>query len=215
MNIQLPRDMGPAARRQSGPHLPRLSFAASRAASTEGAYDPANPQGVDRLIKSHQDAGLRPQPGQSLCRDSARSGAISWPAGRSRACDRQAAQIFRRGADHVGHGLASGTAARRTRSRPSAPSRSARNIRSDSAIRRSPPRRSARFSASTAPGSTGSTSPRCTAAASCTSAGPPIAPIPIPASPPSAREPAANSLLCGSSAAGCPAERRRRWPMRA
>ena len=51
---------------------------------------------------------------------------------------RQAPQAPRRGPHPLGHRRASGTARRRTRSRPSAPSTSARSCRSGTAIRRSP-----------------------------------------------------------------------------
>ena len=53
-----PRDMGPAA--AANPDLTFLVYHSGfEGGVREGPYDPANPRGVDRLIKSHQDAGLR------------------------------------------------------------------------------------------------------------------------------------------------------------
>ena len=53
-----PRDMGPAA--VANPDLTFLVYHGGfEGGKTEGPYNPDNPQGVDRLIKSHQDAGLR------------------------------------------------------------------------------------------------------------------------------------------------------------
>jgi uncharacterized protein len=53
-----PRDMGPAA--TANPDLTFLVYHGGfEGGKTEGPYNPDNPQGVDRLIKSHQDAGLR------------------------------------------------------------------------------------------------------------------------------------------------------------
>lgn len=58
-----PRDMGRAA--VQNPDLTFLvyhsGFEPGRV--TEGAYDPENPKGIDRLIKAHQDAGLKPNEG--------------------------------------------------------------------------------------------------------------------------------------------------------
>lgn len=52
-----PRDMGPAA--AANPDLTFLVYHSGfEGRVAEGAYDPANPRGVDRLIKSHQEAGL-------------------------------------------------------------------------------------------------------------------------------------------------------------
>ena len=57
-----PRDMGPAAR--ANPDLTFLVYHAGfEGGVAEGPYDPADPKGVDRLIKSHQDAGFRPNEG--------------------------------------------------------------------------------------------------------------------------------------------------------
>ena len=53
-----PRDMGPAA--VANPDLNFLVYHGGfEGGKVEGPYNPDNPQGVDRLIKSHQDAGLR------------------------------------------------------------------------------------------------------------------------------------------------------------
>ena len=53
-----PRDMGPAA--VANPDLNFLVYHGGfEGGKTEGPYNPADPQGVDRLIKSHQDAGLQ------------------------------------------------------------------------------------------------------------------------------------------------------------
>ena len=53
-----PRDMGPAA--AANPDLTFLVYHGGfEGGKTEGPYNPDAPQGVDRLIKSHQDAGLR------------------------------------------------------------------------------------------------------------------------------------------------------------
>ncbi len=53
-----PRDMGPAA--VANPDLTFLVYHGGfEGGKTEGPYNPENPQGVDRLIKSHQDAGLQ------------------------------------------------------------------------------------------------------------------------------------------------------------
>jgi predicted TIM-barrel fold metal-dependent hydrolase len=53
-----PRDMGPAA--AANPDLTFLVYHGGfEGGKVEGPYNPENPQGVDRLIKSHQDAGLR------------------------------------------------------------------------------------------------------------------------------------------------------------
>lgn len=53
-----PRDMGPAA--IANPDLTFLVYHGGfEGGKVEGPYNPDNPQGVDRLIKSHQDAGLR------------------------------------------------------------------------------------------------------------------------------------------------------------
>jgi predicted TIM-barrel fold metal-dependent hydrolase len=53
-----PRDMGPAA--VANPDLTFLVYHGGfEGGKIEGPYNPADPQGVDRLIKSHQDAGLR------------------------------------------------------------------------------------------------------------------------------------------------------------
>ena len=53
-----PRDMGPAA--VANPDLNFLVYHGGfEGGKTEGPYNPDDPQGVDRLIKSHQDAGLR------------------------------------------------------------------------------------------------------------------------------------------------------------
>jgi uncharacterized protein len=53
-----PRDMGPAA--VANPDLTFLVYHGGfEGGKIEGPYNPDNPQGVDRLIKSHQDAGLR------------------------------------------------------------------------------------------------------------------------------------------------------------
>jgi predicted TIM-barrel fold metal-dependent hydrolase len=53
-----PRDMGPAAR--ANPDLTFLVYhSAFEGGVPEGAYNAADPKGVDRLIKSHQDAGFR------------------------------------------------------------------------------------------------------------------------------------------------------------
>ena len=58
-----PRDMGRAA--VQNPDLTFLvyhsGFEPGRV--TEGAYNPAEPKGIDRLIKAHQDAGLKPNEG--------------------------------------------------------------------------------------------------------------------------------------------------------
>ncbi len=52
-----PRDMGPAA--IANPDLNFLVYHGGfEGGVVEGPYDPGNPRGVDRLIKSHQDAGL-------------------------------------------------------------------------------------------------------------------------------------------------------------
>ncbi len=52
-----PRDMGPAAR--ANPDLTFLTYHGGfEGGKVEGPYNPAHPQGVDRLIKSHQDAGF-------------------------------------------------------------------------------------------------------------------------------------------------------------
>ncbi len=57
-----PRDMGPAAR--ANPDLNFLVYHGGfEGGKTEGAYNPDNPEGVDRLIKSHQDAGFGPNEG--------------------------------------------------------------------------------------------------------------------------------------------------------
>jgi predicted TIM-barrel fold metal-dependent hydrolase len=57
-----PRDMGPAAR--ANPDLTFLVYHGGfESGVPEGPYDSADPKGVDRLIKSHQDAGLRPNEG--------------------------------------------------------------------------------------------------------------------------------------------------------
>jgi uncharacterized protein len=57
-----PRDMGPAAR--ANPDLNFLVYHGGfESGVPEGPYDPADPKGVDRLIKSHQDAGFRPNEG--------------------------------------------------------------------------------------------------------------------------------------------------------
>jgi predicted TIM-barrel fold metal-dependent hydrolase len=53
-----PRDMGPAA--VANPDLTFLVYHGGfEGGKVEGPYNPDNPEGVDRLIKSHQDAGLR------------------------------------------------------------------------------------------------------------------------------------------------------------
>lgn len=53
-----PRDMGPAA--AANPDFDFLVYHGGfEGGKVEGPYNPDNPQGVDRLIKSHQDAGLR------------------------------------------------------------------------------------------------------------------------------------------------------------
>lgn len=53
-----PRDMGPAA--VANPDLTFLVYHGGfEGGRTEGPYNPEDPQGVDRLIKSHQDAGLQ------------------------------------------------------------------------------------------------------------------------------------------------------------
>ena len=53
-----PRDMGAAA--AANPDLTFLVYHSGFEGNVrEGPYDAANPRGVDRLIKSHQDAGLR------------------------------------------------------------------------------------------------------------------------------------------------------------
>jgi hypothetical protein len=52
-----PRDMGPAAR--ANPDITFLVYHSGFEGNVvEGPYDPADPRGVDRLIKSHQDAGF-------------------------------------------------------------------------------------------------------------------------------------------------------------
>ena len=57
-----PRDMGPAAR--ANPDLTFLVYHSGfEGGVAEGAYNAADPKGVDRLIKSHQDAGFRPNEG--------------------------------------------------------------------------------------------------------------------------------------------------------
>ena len=57
-----PRDMGPAA--VANPDLTFLVYHGGfEGGKTEGPYNPENPQGVDRLIKSHQEAGFRPNEG--------------------------------------------------------------------------------------------------------------------------------------------------------
>jgi predicted TIM-barrel fold metal-dependent hydrolase len=57
-----PRDMGPAAR--ANPDLTFLVYHGGfEGGVAEGAYNEADPKGVDRLIKSHQDAGFRPNEG--------------------------------------------------------------------------------------------------------------------------------------------------------
>ena len=57
-----PRDMGPAAR--ANPDLTFLVYHGGfEGGVAEGAYNAADPKGVDRLIKSHQDAGFRPNEG--------------------------------------------------------------------------------------------------------------------------------------------------------
>lgn len=57
-----PRDMGPAAR--ANPDMTFLVYHGGfEGGVPEGPYDPANPKGVDRLIKSHADAGFRPNQG--------------------------------------------------------------------------------------------------------------------------------------------------------
>ena len=57
-----PRDMGPAAR--ANPDLTFLVYhSGMEFGFPEGPYDPNNNRGVDRLIKSHQDAGFRPNEG--------------------------------------------------------------------------------------------------------------------------------------------------------
>ena len=53
-----PRDMGPAA--VANPDINFLVYHGGfEGGRTEGPYNPENPQGVDRLIKSHQDSGLQ------------------------------------------------------------------------------------------------------------------------------------------------------------
>lgn len=53
-----PRDMGPAAR--ANPDLTFLVYHSGMEFGVpEGPYDPSNARGVDRLIKSHQEAGFR------------------------------------------------------------------------------------------------------------------------------------------------------------
>ncbi len=57
-----PRDMGPAA--AANPDINFLVYHGGfESGKIEGPYNPNNPEGVDRLIKSHQDAGLRPNQG--------------------------------------------------------------------------------------------------------------------------------------------------------
>lgn len=57
-----PRDMGPAAR--ANPDLTFLVYHGGfEGGVAEGPYDPDDPKGVDRLIKSHQEAGFRPNEG--------------------------------------------------------------------------------------------------------------------------------------------------------
>jgi hypothetical protein len=57
-----PRDMGPAAR--ANPDLTFLVYHGGfEGGVAEGPYNPDDPKGVDRLIKSHQDAGFRPNEG--------------------------------------------------------------------------------------------------------------------------------------------------------
>ena len=54
--------MGPAAR--ANPDLNFLVYHGGfEGGVVEGPYDPADPRGVDRLIRSHQDAGFRPNEG--------------------------------------------------------------------------------------------------------------------------------------------------------
>ncbi len=57
-----PRDMGPAAK--ANPDFNFLVYHGGfESGVLEGPYNPADPKGVDRLIKSHQDAGFRPNQG--------------------------------------------------------------------------------------------------------------------------------------------------------
>ena len=57
-----PRDMGAAAR--ANPDINFLVYhSAFEGGVAEGPYNPADPRGVDRLIKSHEDAGFRPNQG--------------------------------------------------------------------------------------------------------------------------------------------------------
>ena len=129
-----PRDMGNAAK--ANPDLTFLVYhSAFQPGVKEGPYDPAG-RGVDRLIKAHRDAGL-PRNGGNLYAELG----STWRYFMSRPDEAahvhgQAARDLRGGAHHLGHGLRSGTAARKTRSRRSAPSRSAPTIRRSIAIRR-------------------------------------------------------------------------------
>lgn len=57
-----PRDMGPVA--VANPDLTFLVYHSGfEAEVSEGPYDRASPKGIDRLIKSHQDAGFEPNKG--------------------------------------------------------------------------------------------------------------------------------------------------------
>jgi len=57
-----PRDMGPAAR--ANPDINFLVYHSGfEGGVIEGAYNSENPRGIDRLIKSHQDAGFAPNQG--------------------------------------------------------------------------------------------------------------------------------------------------------
>ncbi|MBD2841235.1 amidohydrolase family protein [Erythrobacter rubeus] len=58
-----PRDMGPAAR--DNPDLTFLVYHSGfePGRTLEGQYNPSDPKGIDRLIKSHQDAGFGPNEG--------------------------------------------------------------------------------------------------------------------------------------------------------
>ena len=195
-----PRDMGPAA--VANPDLTFLVYHGGfEGGKTEGPYNPDNPQGRRPADQVAPGCGPPAQPGQSLRRDRLALALFHEPAGRGRARDRQIAQIFRRGADHVGDGFDLVRLARRTRSRPSAPSdqrgisgalrlsgADRRGEAQDFRPQRRPrlryrrrrparPRRAAR-------------APRRLSRAT-----------PIRASPPTARRPGANSSRCGMRAA--------------
>ena len=123
-----PVDVGPAA--VAHPDVDLVIYHSGFDGWTEGPYDPEG-QGVDRLVRSLDEAGVGP--GATCTPSWARRGARSWARPtRPPTCSARCSWPWAR-TTCAGAPTRSGTARPRTSSRPSGPSRSPRSSRSASA----------------------------------------------------------------------------------